>query len=198
MSACWLAAVQAWHRGGVGASAPPHRLLSLTPHRQSLRLRSLSPAPLVRRRCALLGDRLAGLAAKNGWAGVIVHGCVRDTAALGEIEVGIKALAPCPLKSSKRDPGLKAVGCGGCPAACRARAGAGWLPCASCGCGGVAVVVRLWWWWLSPGACLPTCLPASPLRRQVRVVIGGALVRPGDWVYADEDGVLVSREALPY
>ncbi|EFN60109.1 hypothetical protein CHLNCDRAFT_133452 [Chlorella variabilis] len=92
------------------------------------------------RRCALLGDRLAGLAAKNGWAGVIVHGCVRDTAALGEIEVGIKALAPCPLKSSKRDPGLKAV----------------------------------------------------------RVVIGGALVRPGDWVYADEDGVLVSREALPY
>ena len=31
---------------------------------------------------------------------------------------------------------------------------------------------------------------------QVRVVIGGALSRSGDWVYADEDGVVVSREQL--
>lgn len=31
---------------------------------------------------------------------------------------------------------------------------------------------------------------------QVRVVIGGAHVRPGDWIYADEDGVLISKDAL--
>lgn len=31
---------------------------------------------------------------------------------------------------------------------------------------------------------------------QVRVVIGGVQVRPGDWIYADTDGVLVSKDAL--
>ena len=59
----------------------------------------------------MLGDRLAGAAAANGWAGIIVHGCVRDTAQLAGIDLGIKALAPCPVRSSKRDPGLKAVSC---------------------------------------------------------------------------------------
>lgn len=61
-------------------------------------------------RCAVLGGRLAGLAAQNGWAGIVINGCVRDSAALAQLPVGIKALAPCPLRSSKRDPGLKAVG----------------------------------------------------------------------------------------
>ncbi|PSC68962.1 ribonuclease activity regulator [Micractinium conductrix] len=89
-------------------------------------------------RCALLGDRLAGLAAQNGWSGIIVHGCVRDTAVLAGLDVGIKALAPCPVKSSKRDPGLKAA----------------------------------------------------------RLIIGGVQIRPGDWIYADGDGVVVSREEL--
>jgi regulator of RNase E activity RraA len=31
---------------------------------------------------------------------------------------------------------------------------------------------------------------------QVRVIIGGVQIRPGDWVYADEDGVLVSSDEL--
>ena len=31
-------------------------------------------------RCALLGDNLAGMAADNGWSGVIVNGCIRDSA----------------------------------------------------------------------------------------------------------------------
>ena len=30
------------------------------------------------RRCAVFGGNLAAAAAKNGWAGVIVYGCVRD------------------------------------------------------------------------------------------------------------------------
>ncbi|KAL4426033.1 hypothetical protein ABPG77_007829 [Micractinium sp. CCAP 211/92] len=87
-------------------------------------------------RCALLGDKLGRLAVQNGWSGVVVNGCVRDCAALAQLDVGIKAIAPCPVKSSKRDPGLKAV----------------------------------------------------------RVIIGGVQIRPGDWIYADEDGVVVSHE----
>lgn len=56
-----------------------------------------------------MGDKLGRLAEQNGWAGVVVYGCVRDVAALAQLDVGIKAVAPCPVKSSKRDPGLKAV-----------------------------------------------------------------------------------------
>lgn len=57
------------------------------------------------RRCALLGDRLARMAADNGWAGIIVHGCVRDSAELATIELGIQALATHPRRSHKRGEG---------------------------------------------------------------------------------------------
>jgi regulator of ribonuclease activity A len=50
---------------------------------------------------ALLGDIIAGLGAKNGWSGVIVLGAVRDSVALGKIEIGIKALGTNPRKSAK-------------------------------------------------------------------------------------------------
>lgn len=56
-------------------------------------------------RCALLGDNVARLAADNGWAGIIVYGCVRDTAELAGIPVGIQALAPHPRRSEKRGEG---------------------------------------------------------------------------------------------
>lgn len=56
-------------------------------------------------RCALLGDRLAATAAGNGWSGVIINGCVRDTAELSTIDLGIMALRPVPLKSNKRGEG---------------------------------------------------------------------------------------------
>jgi regulator of ribonuclease activity A len=32
--------------------------------------------------------------------------------------------------------------------------------------------------------------------REVVVYMPGAMVRPGDWIYADRDGLLVSREPL--
>ncbi len=66
-------------------------------------------------RCALLGDRLARMAADNGWAGIIVHGCVRDSAELAEIDLGIQALATHPRRSHKRDEGSidEAVDIGG-------------------------------------------------------------------------------------
>jgi regulator of ribonuclease activity A len=83
--------------------------------------------------CALMGDRIAGLAVTNGWNGVIINGAVRDSAALAGLPIGIKALGTNPRKSGK--------------------AGAGEL--------------------------------------DVEVQIGGAVVRPGAMVHADEDGVVV-------
>lgn len=84
-------------------------------------------------RCALLGDNLAGMAVKNGWAGIVINGCLRDSEDIGTMRIGVKAIAPHPVKSSKRDPGL----------------------------------------------------------RDVPVTFAGVTVRPGDWIYADMDGILV-------
>jgi regulator of ribonuclease activity A len=56
-------------------------------------------------RVALVGDNVAGLARDNGWAGLIVHGCVRDSAALRELAIGLKALGTHPKPSSKAGGG---------------------------------------------------------------------------------------------
>ena len=51
-------------------------------------------------RCALVGDQLAVLARKNGWEGIVVYGCIRDSAAIGEVDLGVRALATHPQKLS--------------------------------------------------------------------------------------------------
>ncbi|MDZ4710937.1 MAG: ribonuclease E activity regulator RraA [bacterium] len=56
-------------------------------------------------RCALLGDNIGELAVKNKWNGIIVNGCIRDSAALLQLDIGIKALGTNPLKSFKRNEG---------------------------------------------------------------------------------------------
>lgn len=56
-------------------------------------------------RCALMGDNLARLASENGWAGVIINGCIRDVDEINKIPVGIRALATCPKKSVKKGAG---------------------------------------------------------------------------------------------
>jgi regulator of ribonuclease activity A len=89
-------------------------------------------------RCALVGDIIAGLAVKNGWSGLIIWGVVRDSVALGELDLGIKALGTNPWKSSKQ------------------------------GGGALDVPVRF----------------------------GGVEFRPGDWLYSDEDGILLSDQPL--
>jgi len=89
-------------------------------------------------RCALLGDLLAEKAVANGWRGVIVNGCVRDTGRLGELPLGVLAIAAHPRRSEKRGHG----------------------------------------------------------EREVGVRFAGVTFHPGDWVYVDEDGVLVSSERL--
>ncbi|MBK8509663.1 MAG: ribonuclease E activity regulator RraA [Candidatus Competibacter sp.] len=89
-------------------------------------------------RCALLGDQLADLAEENDWAGVVVNGCIRDSAAIAEIDIGVKALAVHPLKSVKRGVG----------------------------------------------------------ERDVPVRFAGVQFVPGHYIYADEDGLIVSEKPL--
>jgi regulator of ribonuclease activity A len=57
-------------------------------------------------RCALLGGNLAVLAERNGWAGVLVHGCVRDTAEIDACAIGVRALAAMPRRSRKLGGGI--------------------------------------------------------------------------------------------
>ena len=89
-------------------------------------------------RRALVGGNLGAAGERNGWAGIVVDGCVRDVAELAPLQLGIKALASMPLPTEKRNEG----------------------------------------------------------QRDVAVQIQGVWVRPGDWLYADEDGIVVSDRRL--
>jgi regulator of ribonuclease activity A len=89
-------------------------------------------------RCALVGGNLGVLAEKNGWSGIIVNGCVRDSEELSACNVGIRALATHPQRSIRKGVGDK----------------------------------------------------------DLAVSVAGVIVRPGHWIYADADGVLVSAEKL--
>ncbi|MES9988068.1 MAG: ribonuclease E activity regulator RraA [Candidatus Thiodiazotropha endolucinida] len=60
-------------------------------------------------RCAMLGDILAKKAVDNGWAGVLVNGCIRDAAEIGEMSLGVMALATNPRKSVKKGVGETGV-----------------------------------------------------------------------------------------
>ncbi|SFS77939.1 regulator of ribonuclease activity A [Marininema halotolerans] len=59
--------------------------------------------------CALIGDRLAGIAVSRKLAGLIVHGCVRDTADIATMDMGVLALAPMPKKSGKEGTGERNI-----------------------------------------------------------------------------------------
>jgi regulator of ribonuclease activity A len=61
------------------------------------------------RRCALVGGRLARLAATNGWSGIVVNGCVRDVGEIAAAGVGVKALAPCPRPPARTGAGEREV-----------------------------------------------------------------------------------------
>jgi regulator of ribonuclease activity A len=89
-------------------------------------------------RCAVLGDLLAKLAADNGWNGVVINGCIRDSADMRAFDLGVMALASIPLRSEKKGEG----------------------------------------------------------QRDVVIQMPGARVRPGDWVYVDEDGMVVAGRKL--
>ena len=56
-------------------------------------------------RCALVGDNGAGAALANGWAGLVLNCCVRDTAALAKLGLGILAIGTNPRPSGKTGAG---------------------------------------------------------------------------------------------
>lgn len=89
-------------------------------------------------RRAILGDMIAGKAADNGWAGVIINGCVRDVEEVASIDLGVKALNTHPMKTQKRGLG----------------------------------------------------------DRDVDVTFAGQTISPGDWVYADNNGIVVANSEL--
>ena len=89
-------------------------------------------------RCALVGDKLAAMALKNGWEGMIINGCIRDSAVISSLDIGIKALGTNPRRSVKKGAG----------------------------------------------------------ERDFILNFAGASVSPGDYLYADEDGILLSPAKL--
>lgn len=89
-------------------------------------------------RCALVGDQLAILAQGNGWEGIVVYGCIRDSGDIAAIDIGVRAIATHPQKSIKKGIG----------------------------------------------------------ERNVAVTFGGVTFSPGNYLYADEDGILVSDRPL--
>jgi regulator of ribonuclease activity A len=89
-------------------------------------------------RCALLGDQLAALAVRNGWAGIVIWGCIRDSVAISTMALGVLALAPHPMKTFKKNLGETGV----------------------------------------------------------TVSFAGIDFVPGEWLYADADGVIVAAEQL--
>ena len=56
-------------------------------------------------RCALLGDMIGEIAVKNNWEGIIINGCIRDSAELGKLDIGVIALGTNPRKSGKTGEG---------------------------------------------------------------------------------------------
>ncbi|MDY6890475.1 MAG: putative 4-hydroxy-4-methyl-2-oxoglutarate aldolase [Pseudomonadota bacterium] len=90
-------------------------------------------------RRAMLGDLLAETAARNGWEGIIVYGCIRDVNAIAALDdLGVQALGTHPMKTEKLGVG----------------------------------------------------------QLNVPVTFGGVTFHPGAYVYADNNGVLVSPRKL--
>ena len=56
-------------------------------------------------RTALVGDLIAGIAVARGWAGFLVHGCIRDSVAINALSIGVKAVGTNPRKSTKTGSG---------------------------------------------------------------------------------------------
>ena len=58
---------------------------------------------------ALFGDVMAELASRNGWAGLVIHGVVRDAVELNTIDIGVKALGTVPKRGSRTGAGERDV-----------------------------------------------------------------------------------------
>jgi regulator of ribonuclease activity A len=58
---------------------------------------------------ALFGDRMAELAVRNGWAGIVVNGLIRDRAEIDGMAIGVKALGTIPARADIQHPGERDV-----------------------------------------------------------------------------------------
>lgn len=56
-------------------------------------------------RCALIDEALAKIAVDNGWQGIVVYGCIRGSALIKQLPIGIRALQTHPLDAHKKDQG---------------------------------------------------------------------------------------------
>ena len=57
----------------------------------------------MRRAC--LGDMLAEQASVNGWAGLVIYGCIRDVDEIMATDIGVQALGTHPMKTDKKGIG---------------------------------------------------------------------------------------------
>ena len=90
-------------------------------------------------RCALVGGNLGALGVKNGWAGIVVNGYIRDASEIRSQAIGVKALGTHPRKSEK---GLHSG------------------------------------------------------QENRTVTFAGVVFKPGAWLYADIDGIVVADQAV--
>jgi len=58
---------------------------------------------------ALAGDQIALCAVKNGWRGIVVNGCIRDSKEIGTMNLGVKALGTTPRKTKRRNNGIRGI-----------------------------------------------------------------------------------------
>ncbi|MES2413265.1 MAG: ribonuclease E activity regulator RraA [Pseudomonadota bacterium] len=58
-------------------------------------------------RIGIFGDRLAAIAVRNGWAGIVVNGAIRDTVKLAQMDLGVKALGVTALRNREPQPSVK-------------------------------------------------------------------------------------------
>jgi regulator of ribonuclease activity A len=60
-------------------------------------------------RTALIGDMIASSGIANGWAGVIVHGAIRDSEVINALDFHVKSLGTNPRKSAKHGTGERDI-----------------------------------------------------------------------------------------
>jgi len=50
---------------------------------------------------ALFGDVMAEVAMRNGWAGLVIHGAIRDSVEIDAMDIGVKALGTVPRRGER-------------------------------------------------------------------------------------------------
>lgn len=54
---------------------------------------------------ALFGDVMADIASRNGWAGLVINGAIRDSVEINGMDIGVKALGTVPRRGERTGAG---------------------------------------------------------------------------------------------